>query len=101
MSLLLRAPDAAGTAGLDASLLPHGHRLGPYRLIHGWMPCGCAGVDPERGRGHHWTKCLACGDEGRRTFYYEPCCRRAEHRRDAVVTLAGPGGAWVVEELAP
>jgi hypothetical protein len=97
MSSLLGAPETPAPLAWTPPRCPHGHRLGPYRVVHGWEPCGCIGVDPARGRGHHWTRCLACAEEDRKVVYYEPRCQRAEYRRAVVVTPAGPG-AWV--ELA-
>lgn len=50
---------------------PYDHRLGPGRMVRGWLPCICEGALPGRGQGHLWVKCRTCEDAGRTTFYYE------------------------------
>jgi hypothetical protein len=55
---------------------PHGHWLGPKRVLVGWMPCDCrraleAGT-VGRAMGHTSHRCLACQDQGRDTVHYDP-----------------------------
>ena len=54
----------------------YGHRLGPGRILAGWMPCDCRraieAAGRGRGMGHIWRKCLGHGELGRETFLYDP-----------------------------
>jgi hypothetical protein len=75
---------------------PYGHPWGPRLTVAGYLPCGCDEALAGAGsRGHLWILCLACEDDGRKTFYYEPSHFGDEDKvPGAVMRRDGPGG-WV------
>lgn len=45
-------------------LCPNGHRLGPNRVVVGWMPCSCeTAVTSSGAHGHRLYACSSCGAE--------------------------------------
>lgn len=41
---------------------PEGHRLGPNRVVVGWIPCSCeTALRPSGAMGHRTYRCASCG----------------------------------------
>jgi hypothetical protein len=75
---------------------PYDHRLGPGKVVRGWLPCICDGALGGRpGNGHLWILCRTCEDAGQKTWYYEPPHLDQAGRREGGLILEAGAGLWV------
>ena len=65
------SPGMPSMHSIEPSTCPYGHRLGPRRMLVGWMPCVCAEAIARFG-GHTTVQCDACQEAGVRCVLYDP-----------------------------